>query len=299
MLEGVGIAVEEVDPEHTKDVLANAAHEGVPFDAIITDVADDPAPASARLDLARSLNPDENVRGIVVIDANTRTSLSKFHATGFDAFLVRPIRPRSLLTQLGMCIDGASSPIVSACTPHGKSKNSGGGKGWREARVLLVEDNDINALLATRMLERIGCSIGVAKDGHEAVEQMRSVLSGDEESYDLILMDLRLPRLDGLSATRKINEIYRKAGVSNSVPPIAALTANAFAEDKNNCFDAGMDDYLAKPFEQAALEALLQKWCGGQGRSVQSEKPSASKPSMTSKQHKRRLAKDAKNGFAA
>jgi CheY-like chemotaxis protein len=117
------------------------------------------------------------------------------------------------------------------------------------ARVLLVEDHPVNALLARKLLEREGCSVDWVTTGEMA-------LSAAKASHHLILMDRRLPGLDGIETTRRL----RKAGV---VAPIVALTADAFDEDRRRCLDAGMDDFLVKPLEPMALRAVLSRAMSG------------------------------------
>jgi CheY-like chemotaxis protein len=132
-------------------------------------------------------------------------------------------------------------------------------------RVLLAEDNEIGALLATRMLESAGCVIVRARDGAAAVEAWRKSMASPELApFDLILMDMHMPVVDGLDATRTIKREAQAllTDTDMSIPPIIALTANAFAEDRRMCLEAGMDDYLAKPFEKADLLDIIDRWCG-------------------------------------
>jgi CheY-like chemotaxis protein len=130
--------------------------------------------------------------------------------------------------------------------------------------VLLVEDNDINALLARRMLEKVGCEVSVCGNGREAVEAVRQRLASSDPPFDLVFMDVHMPVVDGLEATRLIKDLYAaQRDAALRAPPIVALTANAFEEDRRRCLDAGMDDYLAKPFDRDDLERMLDKWCGG------------------------------------
>ena len=103
-------------------------------------------------------------------------------------------------------------------------------------RVLLVEDNPVNALLATTLLRREGCVVETAGSGDEAVEALTRA------RYDLVLMDMRMPGMDGLAAARAIR-------ARGDRTPIVALTANAFVEDRKACLEAGMDDHLTKPIE--------------------------------------------------
>ena len=116
-------------------------------------------------------------------------------------------------------------------------------------RVLLTEDEPINREIAQMMLEDVGLTVDLAEDGREAVEKAGS------GSYALILMDMQMPVLDGLDATRQIRQLP-----GHEMTPILAMTANAFAEDKDRCFAAGMDDFLTKPAKPEILYLTLLKW---------------------------------------
>ena len=116
-------------------------------------------------------------------------------------------------------------------------------------RVLLAEDEDINREISQELLEEVGLVVDLAVDGAEAVERARTT------RYDAILMDMQMPRLDGLAATRQIRQM-----AEGSTVPIIAMTANAFAEDRQNCFAAGMNDFVAKPVNPDTLFAILLEW---------------------------------------
>ncbi len=121
-----------------------------------------------------------------------------------------------------------------------------------DVRVLVVEDNPVNRRLCELQLRRMGCEVRFATNGHEGVERFR------EEPFDAVLMDMQLPGMDGCEATREIRDIERMRGSGRT--PIVAMTANARVEDRQRCFDAGMDDYLSKPLRQECLAATLGKW---------------------------------------
>jgi len=121
-----------------------------------------------------------------------------------------------------------------------------------ECTVLVAEDNDVNREVVSAMLRSMGCVVITAKDGLEAVELSAS------QAYDLILMDVQMPELDGLAACRAIRQ--READHHLPAKPIVALTANALTDDRDNCLAAGMDDYLTKPFIRTQLLALVQRW---------------------------------------
>jgi CheY-like chemotaxis protein len=168
------------------------------------------------------------------------------------------VRPQSVLTHVGVYRNdrGEQSEVTR------QDADSRVRTGFATTPVLLVEDNEINALLAKRMLEKAGTAVRVCQNGRDAIEAIRRVLAGVDTPYKLVLMDVHMPVLDGLEATRTIKELYAsQPEISTRAPPIIALTANAFDEDRRRCFDAGMDDYLVKPFEKRDLFALLERWC--------------------------------------
>jgi CheY-like chemotaxis protein/HPt (histidine-containing phosphotransfer) domain-containing protein len=116
--------------------------------------------------------------------------------------------------------------------------------------VLVVEDNVINQKVVVKMLERLGVPSTVAENGRQAVQMF------EEHRYELIFMDIQMPEMDGLEATKAIRA--RQDPSSRTV--IVALTANAMQGDRDRCLQAGMDDYLAKPIKQSDIESILAKW---------------------------------------
>ena len=121
------------------------------------------------------------------------------------------------------------------------------------ARILVVEDNEINREVASELLSGSDFIVDTAENGRIAVDKMSSA----DQHYDLILMDVLMPVMDGLKATRAIRQLPNGQAI-----PIIAMTANAFEEDRQACIAAGMDDFAAKPIDPDALLATLDKWLG-------------------------------------
>jgi len=258
-LSSAGVAVAEADFSTAPQALEKALSEAAPFDRIVIDGSVGSMAAGSLLAKARDLNRQGTVRGIVLVNVLARASLSEFRAAGFDGYLVRPVRPASMMMHLGLrrpaaraVGQGSEAREYAAPQPIGVQSSR---------RVLLAEDNEINSLLAKRVLEKCGCDYIAVTNGADAVAVVRRILQGETQGVDLVLMDIFMPRLDGLEAAREIKKLYADSP-GHLPPPIVALTANAVAEDRQRYLEAGMDDYLAKPFDKAGLEAVLKRWFG-------------------------------------
>ncbi|MHA6161274.1 hybrid sensor histidine kinase/response regulator [Pseudomonas sichuanensis] len=154
--------------------------------------------------------------------------------------LARPLARNALYHTLRRTLQGeANAPL-----PHEVSLAQ-----ERRARILLVEDNPVNQLVAKGMLGKLGCQVQVAAQGAEALEFL------EQETFDLVLMDCNMPVMDGYEASRRIRQSGRWPEL-----PIVALTANAMPEERERCRAAGMNDYLAKPFRREELLALIDHW---------------------------------------
>lgn len=274
ILRSSGQSVFEAEITKAIDEIEKAAEIGSPIDRIIVDVGCDPLLAGSILKAARE-KAHTPVVGIVTVNVLARSGLATFRSEGYQRYLIRPVRARSLLQQLasrrhrslpaGVAPSmsesnaGAGSPAESNFSPNiTKSKPI-------SANILLVEDNEINALLARRVLEKCGSTVVHRADGFSGVGCANESFDGKRPPFDLIFMDIHMPGLDGIQAAQAIREAHRERNAaSNSTlpacPPIVALTANAFPEDRQRCLSSGLDDYLAKPFDKADLEALLHKW---------------------------------------
>ena len=167
------------------------------------------------------------------------------HPEAFAALLTRPIKASRLYDALIDALDRTLRPQHAPAQAHGGERLAD----RHPLRVLVAEDNGVNQKVALAMLRHLGYRADLAADGAEAVEAVRRV------PYDVVLMDLQMPELDGIDATKRIIAEHPPA----RRPRIIALTANAFDEDREQCLQAGMDDYMSKPLKAETLEAALVK----------------------------------------
>ena len=273
-LEAQGCTIVLSSLQDAASQIERAAARQTPFDVLMAGAAIDGKDAGRVLAQMRSSYGDATqaagVRGIVAVKAGERDSLKMFRAEGFSGYLVRPVRAASLLAQIGRGVETSPSVMPGRAVQTAQSPPGPGSarRTWRP-NVLLAEDNEIGALLACAMLDKSGCDVTHARNGADAVAAFqRSVDAPGARPFDLILMDVHMPTMDGLEATRRVRVLQVEQGQTGSAgedrvpsPPIVALTANAFSEDRAQCLEAGMVDYLAKPFVKAELMAIIEKWC--------------------------------------
>ncbi|HEV8698190.1 MAG TPA: response regulator, partial [Candidatus Limnocylindrales bacterium] len=159
------------------------------------------------------------------------------------AFLVKPVKPSALYDALATALAGQATAVPVRSSGAGIDHGLGA---RHPLRILLAEDNPVNQKLALRLLDRMGYRADVAGNGLEAIAALEGAV------YDVVLMDVQMPELDGLEATRRIRRRWPADG-----PRIVAMTANAMDGDREACLEAGMDDYIAKPIAPDALQASL------------------------------------------
>ena len=184
-------------------------------------------------------------RRIVLVTPAERDELGDLKAAGFGGYLVKPIRAASLAARF------ATDSFESE--PDDRTDDTRP-RTARGLSILVAEDNDINALLARALLAKLGHRPTVASNGALALESWRVALSAGTP-YDLILMDVHMPQVDGIEAARRIRAAEDEGGIART--PIIALTANAFGEDRDACLMAGMDRFLVKPLDRERLAEVL------------------------------------------
>jgi len=154
----------------------------------------------------------------------------------------------------------ATEPVIRPESDTPCSKESDTPHSKKNVKLLLVEDNKINQLVAGELIKRLGCSLDCADNGQLALSSL------EKGSYNLIFMDMQMPVMDGLTATRKIRE-------TDSRTPIVAMTANAMKGDRERCLDAGMSDYITKPITPEKVTQVFEKWLPGTTVAVEHEAP--------------------------
>jgi CheY-like chemotaxis protein/anti-sigma regulatory factor (Ser/Thr protein kinase) len=182
---------------------------------------------------------------IVLLTPEERGRIPALRRAGYAGYLIKPLRRKSLATRVLAVAGRIEANEADDASPSDDERAQPAAA--QGARVLLAEDNPINAMLARALLEREGCAVDRVQTGLQALE------AGSTGAYDLILLDLRMPELNGC----EVAEALRARGVRT---PIAALTADAFHDTRQICLKAGMDDFVTKPIDTAALRALLARW---------------------------------------
>lgn len=245
-LEQAGGWVEEAEsvPEGLR--LAEAAVvSGAPFDAVVLDHM---MPGQDGFDFARRVHDDEvfgHPRILMVTSGTVARGADQARSLGVGGYLSKPVARNELLKALEVLLgrpgyDGPERRLVTRETIH---------RVTGKARILLAEDNPVNQQVAVALLKKRGHEVVAVTDGVQAVE------AAERDRFDLVLMDIQMPEMDGLEATRRI----RKFADAETLP-IVALTAHAFAAERERSRTAGMNDFLAKPFTPNDLYDLVDRW---------------------------------------
>ncbi len=240
--------------EEALRLMRMASNDDHPFEVVLVDNRMQDMDGAT---LGERINQDESLsqaRIIVLTSLDRHGDMKRFASLGFAGYLTKPIRARELFE----CMDRVlsrdakewhmrSQPIVTRGTLTSNEKTK-----RYQGHVLLVEDNAVNQKVAVRFLERMGCKVRVADNGAEGVKAWR------DGRFDIVLMDLQMPVMDGLTATRRIREAEKE--LNQRATPIVALTANAMSGQLERCLEAGMNGFLSKPLEIARLHETLERY---------------------------------------
>ncbi len=238
------------------EMVRTAAARGEPYELVILDLQ---MPGMSGFDVARALRAQDDFVAPGLLLAASEVGPSERQTAsdlGFGDFLAKPFRQSELRRAVVACLGGEVREVEREVPVAAPAKAPG--TGMPGARVLLAEDNEVNRMLATQMLENMGHHVAVVADGQEALKKVAT------ESFDIVLMDCQMPVMDGYEATEHIR---RMSGDARHIP-IIALTANAMQGDKERCLAAGMNGYLSKPFKSVELSAALGEWVPKQPSAV-------------------------------
>ncbi|KRE78946.1 PAS domain S-box protein [Arthrobacter sp. Soil762] len=231
------------DARTALDRCRQAVIAGRPFEVVVLDMC---MPEMDGLELARAIRADRVLApaSLIMLTSSPQLDPAELAAAGVREWLMKPVRSSELYDRLLRLSGGAQTAegLAARRMPEVQSLPSRG-------RILVVEDNEVNQLVAREMVKRLGYLVDVVPDGAEAVSAVAAA------PYAAVLMDCHMPVMDGFEATRTI----RKSDGTKHLP-IIAMTASALDEDRERCLAAGMDDYLTKPVDPAALEAALDRW---------------------------------------
>jgi CheY-like chemotaxis protein len=233
-----------------------------PFDLLLLDLV---MPKQDGIAMARAIRNDRHLANLPIIIMTGRgkgMEEERARAVGVNAFLFKPFTP-GVLVETIVAVVAKSRPLP--CAPKLAAPTAPyAPKSFRGCKVLLVEDNRFNQLLAVELLEIRGLTVEVANNGKEAV-----AMAGPQ--FDALLMDIQMPEMDGFEATGLIRQQEGCAGI-----PIIAMTAHAMDGYREKCLAGGMDDYVTKPFEPEELFAVLSRFIGTDEEVTVAEDPSSS-----------------------
>lgn len=252
-------------------VLAEADNSGTPFDVVLLDMR---MPAMDGFELAEHIRrrwPDPPPALIMISSIGHRGDSQRAEDAGLDGYLSKPYRQKELLECIGSVINKKGRDIVTRFTLHPEPEDIFENTAMPNSdrrRILIVEDNTVNQMVAQTQLQQFGYRADVAANGLEAVEILSRI------NYDLVLMDCQMPEMDGYEATAAIRR--RENGGMHT--PIIALTAHAVDGEKEKCMAAGMDDYLSKPVNKEMLRRKVEEWLAGdqkeESRIITEQRPS-------------------------
>ena len=252
ILSSMGLEVRcAADAAQGMELLQTAARQHMDFDLAMIDWQMPGMDGVEMLSRMDSALPRTSTKRVLVTAYGREEVMRAAHQAGIDDVLLKPVTASTVLDNLTRWFDvglGAAAQTFEAAPALATPKDQSG-LDARGARVLLVEDNAINQQIASELLQEFRCQVEIAWDGAQALQKLQ------HSRYDLVFMDMQMPVMDGLEATRAIRRLPSLREL-----PIVAMTANAMQADRDLCLAAGMNDHLAKPVEPAQLRRMLLKW---------------------------------------
>jgi len=255
-----GMRVETAkDAKEALHILTHSASQGFRFAAVISDLQMPDMNGFELVEEIRKSAHFSQVPVLILSSSAQKSERQRFRKLGIAAYLSKPIQPSELLDAILSALSVRPfEPDREGDVPPPQAD------GRQGMKVLLAEDNAVNRIFATRLLEKHGYTVVVVENGREALEAL------ERETVDLVLMDVQMPEMDGLEATAAIRE---REGKTGSHVPIIALTAHAMKGDREKCLAAGADDYLAKPIRTTELFETVDRL-----RNAKTNAPSGATP---------------------
>jgi len=251
ILKAAGLKVEAIeDSSQVEAMLQKAIAKGTLPDLIILDIQMPAPDGYALAELIRHRTKPTAHIPLLAYTSTTERNAQKCKDAGFDAFLTKPTRREILFKTIEKLIANETPPSTNAENEKFITQYSVREEIKQSIRILLAEDNPVNQKLAVLILNKAGYQVEVANNGRKAVD----TFTAQPKSFDLILMDIQMPELDGLEATKEL----RSRGYDKI--PIIAMTANAMKGDREICLEAGMNDYITKPVKREIIFEIIEKW---------------------------------------
>jgi CheY-like chemotaxis protein len=225
-------------------LLHQAGAQGQPFPLILTDAH---MPEMDGFTLVERIKQDPQLAGATIMmltSAGQKTDMERCRRLGITVYLIKPIKPAELQQAISRVL-GQEAQARDRQRPEPRSRST-----LQPLHILLAEDNAVNQKLAVRLLQKWGHTVVVAGNGKDALAAL------EHDAFDLVLMDVQMPEMDGLEATARIRQ--REQSTRTHLP-IIAMTAHAMTGDKERCLAAGMDDYVSKPLKTGELQAALER----------------------------------------
>jgi signal transduction histidine kinase/CheY-like chemotaxis protein/HPt (histidine-containing phosphotransfer) domain-containing protein len=227
--------------------LEKAQGSGQPIQLVLTDMYMPRRDGFALIEWLRTRPEYADVRVMILSSGPTAEHRARAKEMRVASYLTKPVRQSTLFDAIATAVGPAQGlPVRSIPAPADVGQDHGG----RPLRILLAEDNPVNQMTATTMLEKLGHAVVVANNGREAIDKI------NEQKFDVVFMDVQMPEVDGVTAT---GELRKREQATGRHIPIVAMTAHAMKGDKEKCLEAGMDDYVSKPIRRKDLADVLAR----------------------------------------
>ncbi|MBK8256898.1 MAG: response regulator [Polyangiaceae bacterium] len=231
-------------------LLRSARERGEPFDVVVLDYH---MPGMDGIEVAREIKADPALSDTILIlltSVTLQLDAAQIKAEGFAGYLVKPAHHSELSALLASALharkEGKNAPLLTRQILNGNHPDKPSAESYAGVKALVVDDNLINRKVASLHLQHLGCEVETAENGVEAIERIAA------KAYDVVFMDVQMPVMDGLEATREL----RKRGAT---VPVIAMTAHAMQGDRERCLASGMNGYVTKPVDGESIGSEMAK----------------------------------------